>query len=939
MATGKPTNNNRAAQQAKLRRAKSGKHRTAHKLTTRKTTMRTQMGGVFPKEPIHDSTLSIAERLKKLLPEKDISGKYVFYNNDNNKWYDVNFEKDRPVATELTKIYMATESISKKIAETLKPEEYTLYYRRLKQGYVICETGINTKKTTEADTGICSTTAFAENYYYKLSRADLKYVPTEIVLSREKILAFHHSNPFSGEASGLNQGARGTTDQGGNETPYGPVGPEYLKKALEARKAREERERQEREARGAREEREMQERGAHAAHAAYERQEREAQGAREAREARGRQEREEREAREARGRQEREAHEAHEMLERGAHAAHAAREAREAREAHGAHEAHAAPNEIQINIILFEKPVLNYFEDKYKAIAVSFDDHENPLIKAEDFLNINDTDFKQKNRYSNVLPYKNTRVKLAPHLETNINSYINANYVNLGDRKYIATQGPLRHTIDDFWAMIWQEDTPVICMVTGLTERGQLKCADYFLSEDGGLFTTNTGMTVSVVKTSTPNEEGIEDIEERTITLTKDGQTKMVQHLWFRVWPDHGVPENTETTIDLSNRIDKYTKASTKQCAPVIHCSAGIGRTGTIMAINYLLSLPNETFTNKEGFNAVVRSLGLSPTQFVNNNNTENLSNLMALVLEKMRRQRPQMIQTEDQYFFVYQTIQAFYSTPRYYVRLARNECNQRAIGNESSTQRSAMMLPLAAAPSPSYPSTQRRRQQPNRPPATVAPATAAPARGGPLPYILDHYRPYDVPPTEDTITQAGIKGDKIIYINFNYTDEYYLNNPILNFTLGKANRVGPTDDFKIDESKQYIFPYYINSTNDNDKNFKVFINFSNGKDFINIFYRNDKYKFTSKNTRFVLSINNPNITYTNAKKDILSVINEQIKEQEKSKKQTKKSHSGGAMTITCRTKGKSRGTQKRHTSISKKTKKCHKGKTGNKTTMKSGAW
>ena len=680
-----------------------------------------------------------------------------------------------------------------------------------------------------------------------------------------------------------------------------------------------------------------------------------------------------------------------------------------------------------------EQKYLNLVDYKYNAIHTEYID-ENLLITEADLGN-NKAAFNSKNRYSNILPYKNTRVKLAGYKDNDIKSYINANYVNLGDRKYIATQGPLPHTIGDFWEMIWQQDTPVICMVTGLKEykNNKLvdKCADYFLSENGS-FNTDKTMTVSVVKTSTPNEEGIEDIEERTITLTKDGQTKTVQHLWFRVWPDHGVPENTETAIDLSNRIDKYTKASTKQCAPVIHCSAGIGRTGTIMAINYLLSLPNETFTTQANFDAVVRGLGLSvqprilrtkegditwnPSKFVKNN-TENLSNLMALVLEKMRRQRPQMIQGEAQYFFVYKTIQSFYSAPRYYVRLARNECEQRAIGNESRTHRVEMMPSLAAYQPPAYQPHSVAQQQPfsaTRAPAYPGHAAAAPSVAGiqsiqsneefwhmdassagassrNMPPMVPHtqanpavaaaaapehraatapdYRAATTAPehraaaahqqfmememeSDDDLKDkfrkilnnaGGLPNGKLIaligILDINNKYNFYKVKCI------KRKRQGIYEILPNDIKKWELYTTHIYGSAGKIQLGKKEILITNEQQLgYTLYYYNPRFKNENTNLNVVIQ----QISFTDNDSNISALfVNltnigfSDFKDVEfyDNTPQSKKSHRGGARTITRRTRGKSTGTQKRYPAVSKKTQKRNTGKSGNKTTVKSGAW
>lgn len=154
---------------------------------------------------------------------------------------------------------------------------------------------------------------------------------------------------------------------------------------------------------------------------------------------------------------------------------------------------------------------------------------------------------------------------------------------------YIATQGPISSTINDFWKMVVKNDVNCIVMVTKLVEMRKIKCADYFNSTGKeNYFTYKDKDTHKDITFTLTKEEDNAVYEERTFTYDKDGETKTVTHLWFRKWPDHGAPNEGDFMI-LLQRFNELKKASPGTFKPLVHCSAGVGRTGTFIVLDHIL--------------------------------------------------------------------------------------------------------------------------------------------------------------------------------------------------------------------------------------------------------------------------------------------------------------------------------------------------------------
>ncbi|KAJ8271455.1 hypothetical protein COCON_G00103140 [Conger conger] len=227
---------------------------------------------------------------------------------------------------------------------------------------------------------------------------------------------------------------------------------------------------------------------------------------------------------------------------------------------------------------------------------------------------------KGKNRYNNVLPYDSSRVKLSAGGSA-YDDYINANYMpgyNLR-KEFIAAQGPLPSTVNDFWRMIWEKNVHTLVMLTRCNEQGRVKCEKYWPS--------GTGHYNNITVTTT-SEIPLEDwtIRDFSVKNVKTAETRTVSHFHFTAWPDHGVPETTELLINFRHLVREHMDQYSRHFPTVVHCSAGVGRTGTFIAIDRLIfQIERDSVVDVYG------------------------------VVHDLRMHRPLMVQTEDQLVFLNQ--------------------------------------------------------------------------------------------------------------------------------------------------------------------------------------------------------------------------------------------------------------------------------------------
>ncbi|XP_066217649.1 receptor-type tyrosine-protein phosphatase eta [Saccopteryx leptura] len=228
-----------------------------------------------------------------------------------------------------------------------------------------------------------------------------------------------------------------------------------------------------------------------------------------------------------------------------------------------------------------------------------------------------------KNRYNNVLPYDISRVKLSVQSQST-DDYINANYMPgyHSKRDFIATQGPLPNTLKDFWRMVWEKNVHAIVMLTKCVEQGRTKCEEYWPSKKAKDYgTISVAMTSEIVLP----EWTIRDFSVKN-NETSDGHPLRQFH--FTSWPDHGVPDTTDLLINFRYLVRDYMKQSPPESPILVHCSAGVGRTGTFIAIDRLIyQMENENTVDVYG------------------------------IVYDLRMHRPLMVQTEDQYVFLNQCV------------------------------------------------------------------------------------------------------------------------------------------------------------------------------------------------------------------------------------------------------------------------------------------
>ncbi|KAM9808056.1 receptor-type tyrosine-protein phosphatase beta [Neosynchiropus ocellatus] len=192
-----------------------------------------------------------------------------------------------------------------------------------------------------------------------------------------------------------------------------------------------------------------------------------------------------------------------------------------------------------------------------------------------------------KNRYNNILPYDSTRVKLSYVDDDPCSDYINASYIpgNNFRREYIATQGPLPGTKDDFWKMVWEQNVHNVVMVTQCVEKGRVKCDHYWPFDHDPLYYGD--LIVQMVSESVLPEWTIREF--RICSEEQLSYNRLVRHFHYTVWPDHGVPETTYSLVQFVRTVRDYVNRTQGSGPTVVHCSAGVGRTGTFIVLDRIL--------------------------------------------------------------------------------------------------------------------------------------------------------------------------------------------------------------------------------------------------------------------------------------------------------------------------------------------------------------
>ncbi|KAI9565228.1 putative tyrosine-protein phosphatase non-receptor type 11 isoform X1 [Daphnia sinensis] len=245
---------------------------------------------------------------------------------------------------------------------------------------------------------------------------------------------------------------------------------------------------------------------------------------------------------------------------------------------------------------------------------------------------------RNKNRYKNILPFDHTRV-LLKDVDTSIAGadYINANHIRPeddgnGDQfpQYIATQGCLPHTVNDFWHMVWQENSRVIVMTTKEIERGKSKCARYWPEE-------NQTKEFGKVVLKCVSDSLRADYTLREFLATKDNEERLIHQYHFQAWPDHGVPGDPGCVLNFLHDVNTRQNSVANAGPIIVHCSAGIGRTGTFIVIDMIIGQ-----IERRGLDCEID---------------------IQRMIQTIRAQRSGMVQTEAQYKFVYMAVQYYIET------------------------------------------------------------------------------------------------------------------------------------------------------------------------------------------------------------------------------------------------------------------------------------
>ncbi|KAJ8265023.1 hypothetical protein COCON_G00141220 [Conger conger] len=243
---------------------------------------------------------------------------------------------------------------------------------------------------------------------------------------------------------------------------------------------------------------------------------------------------------------------------------------------------------------------------------------------------------KSKNRYKNILPWIYRGVELVV-----IAVFTSDKFRNLSEeghsvdegKVYIATQGCLQNTIVDFWKMVYQENTHVIVMTTKEMERGRNKCVRYWPD-------IKCTKEFGKVRVKNIEERPAQDYVLRELEVTRLDRSDPPRYIWhyqYLTWPDHGVPNEPGGVLSFLDQVNRAQSAFPRTGPIVVHCSAGIGRTGTIIVIDLLIDI-----INRQGLDCDID---------------------IPKTIQMVRQQRSGMVQTEAQYKFIYMAVQQYIDT------------------------------------------------------------------------------------------------------------------------------------------------------------------------------------------------------------------------------------------------------------------------------------
>ncbi|CAG8755580.1 18155_t:CDS:2 [Dentiscutata erythropus] len=250
-----------------------------------------------------------------------------------------------------------------------------------------------------------------------------------------------------------------------------------------------------------------------------------------------------------------------------------------------------------------------------------------------------------KNRYNNIWPYDHARVKIHECNEGDCD-YVNASFVQAAgcNKRYIATQGPLPATFNDFWKVVWEQNSRIIVMLTKEREAGRVLCHNYW-SENGTPCKFGS-LELTFISETSPisNSEGsIDSIVIRKFSLVHKNHPEIpareITQLHFLGWPDFGIPDSPSHILNLIESANTAQHSASMQCDSskeigpmIVHCSAGCGRTGAFCTIDSVLTM-------------------------LNNGNLDTNKDIVQATISQFREQRLSMVQTLRQFVFCYEAV------------------------------------------------------------------------------------------------------------------------------------------------------------------------------------------------------------------------------------------------------------------------------------------
>ncbi|XP_048256314.1 multiple epidermal growth factor-like domains protein 6 isoform X10 [Haliotis rufescens] len=278
-----------------------------------------------------------------------------------------------------------------------------------------------------------------------------------------------------------------------------------------------------------------------------------------------------------------------------------------------------------------------------------------------------------KNRFKGIYPYDHSRVCLKT--KSTMGGYINASYINgpSNKRQYIAAQGPLPSTVTDFWEMVWENQCPAIVMLANVMEDGRERCHQYWPDKGVSEFGDWSITCLDICQ--------LADLTIRTLSVQrKHGVSKQVKHIHYTVWPDKDVPKYPMSLVMLRNTVREF--CDFDKGPTVVHCSAGVGRTGTLISLDYLLQEAEE----------------------------QGSVDVYACVW-KLRTQRLKMVQTKVQYVFLHDCVldALAYTTPAVTTAEFGNVYKQQQRDTDGNNGMAARFEKLNSCPGPAVTATVAR--------------------------------------------------------------------------------------------------------------------------------------------------------------------------------------------------------------------------------------